>query len=108
MAIAARLKPTSATANDTSGTPPKCAIASRGLSSWEKPTTPQGNPPNGTVDLSHSASTQMQANHTGQPGSDARRRREGRTRRGTGPPSPTSASQGTGPTRPLIHGSSGT
>ena len=66
--MAARLNPVSATAKDSSGAPPSCAIGSSGPSVWLKPTTPQGNPPNGTVDLSHSWATHSAANHTGQPG----------------------------------------
>ena len=50
-AMAARLNPISATANDSSGAPPTCATASSGPSVWPKATTPHGNPPNGTVRL---------------------------------------------------------
>src|SRR5258708_1038419 len=77
--IAAKLNPVSTSANDSSGAPPNCAIASNGLLVWLKPTTPQGNPPNGTVDLSHSWAAQSAANQNGQP--DRRRTARSEERR---------------------------
>ena len=68
-AMAARLNPASTTANDNSGAPPICAMGSSGPLVWLNPTTPQGNPPNGTVDLAHSWATHSAANQSGQPGS---------------------------------------
>ena len=79
-AIAARPNPTSVTANDTSGAPPICASGSSGPSVWPKPTTPQGNPPNGTVDLSHSGQRPQSGEPQRPPGQPAHHaRRAGRT-----------------------------
>ena len=106
--MAVRLKPTSTTANDTSGAPPKCAMASSGLSLWLNPTTPQGNPPNGTVDFSHSANTQTPANHSGQPGSRRTATASSPKTAGKSASMVDSASHGAAPTNPLIHGNNGT
>ena len=94
---AARLKPTSATANDTSGDAAELRQRQQRPSVWPKPTTPQGNPPNGTVDFSHSATRPHRANHSGQPGSRAHHDgQQAEQRRGTARTSAASASQGTG------------
>ncbi len=81
---------------------------SSGLSAWLNPTTPQGNPPNGTVDFNHSARTHTAANQTGHPG---KRRTTTASRPNTATNDASnadSASQGTIPTNELIHGSNGT
>ena len=84
-----------------------CAMGSSGPSVWLNPTTPQGNPPNGTVDLAHSWATHSAANQSGQPGS--RRTATASTPNSAGNTASTteSASHGTMPTNPPIHGSSG-
>ena len=105
--IAAKLNPTSTTANDSSGAPPIWASDSSGPSVWLKATAPQGNPPNGTVDLSHSTAAHNPVNHSGHPGSR-------RTTTANMPKTPGNrasiaerAIHGKAPTSPLIHGNSG-
>ena len=83
-------------------------MGSSGLSVWLNPTTPQGNPPKGMVDFSHSINAHDPANATGQPGS----RRTAMANR------PKSAGEQrfhgrqrqprSGPTSPLIQGNNGT
>ncbi len=99
--------PSRAIAKDSSGTPPNWTSDRNGPLVWPKPTTPQGNPPNGTLDFSHSCIAHSSASHSGQPGSR-------RTTTANIPNTATnnacnaaSISHGTGPTSPLIHGSSG-
>ena len=106
-ASAARLNPSNVTAKDTSGAPPICASGSKGPSVWPKPTTPQGNPPNGTVDFAHSASAHRPANQTGQADNL-------RTMTASSPNTPgntactiESANHGTNPTSSPVQGSSG-
>ncbi len=85
-------KPSSATANDSSGTPPSCASGSNGPSVWPKATTPQGNPPNGTLrfqPLLGRPQRREPDRPAGQPphhdGGEAEQRREHRLRRRTAP-----------------------
>src|ERR1700694_5418771 len=108
MAIPARPNPVRTTANDSSGAPPRWASGSSGPSAWLNPTTPQGNPPNGTVDLAHSWAAHSPANQTGQP--DSRRTATASTPNSPGNTawSTASASQGKTPTNCPVHGSSGT
>ena len=67
--IAVALQPTNTIASESSGTPPSRANGRNGPSVWPAATTPQGNPPNGTVDFSHSCAAHNTANQIGHPGS---------------------------------------
>lgn len=108
LARAAMLTPRSTTANDTSGTPPIWAIGSNGPSVWPNPTAPQGNPPNGTLDLAHSCTAHTAATQIGQPGSRRTSTAPAPNSAGNTDSMPASASHGPTPTKLLVQGSSET
>ena len=66
----ARWRPASP-AKDTNGAPAQCANIRNGPLDRRKAVTPQGNPPNGTLDWSHSCIDHRHASHSGHPGSRA-------------------------------------
>lgn len=107
-AIAAKLEPTSTTPVDNSGTPPSCANGSSGPSTWPNATDPQGKPPNGTIDFSHSCAPHSTANQIGQPGNRRTTTADRPNKPGNSAEVVASTSQGTGPTNVPIHGNSGT
>ena len=99
--------PSCATAKDTSGAPPHWARTRKGPPAWLKAVTPQGNPPKGTLDLSHSCIDHRHASQIGQPGSLHTSTAKTPNTAGKLASSSASTTHGTGPTSPLIHGSSG-
>ena len=105
--MADTLNPTSATAKDTSGAPPDVGQRQQRAFGLGEPTTPHGNPPNGTVDLSHSWADHSPANHSGQPGSRRTSTADSANSAGNSASSTLSSSHGSAPTSPLIHGSNG-
>jgi hypothetical protein len=105
--IAATPNAISATTNDISGAPPSCTMASSGPFVWLKPITPQGNPPKGTVDLSHSCVAHRAANQNAQPGTCRTKTAANPNSAGNSASIADNAIQGIGPTSPLIQGNSG-